>query len=317
MKTKTKNIRIHLLSVMALCAALFLSGCVGQYFENVGKAFKGHFMDYEYDSVPERWRNEWVSDSRAASEVIKALLSSADSGDREAFSENFTPELQASTDFAETLDAFFESYPVGLSECELDGGGVSSEMSTNDGHAKQDGWTHYDCTLNGERYFINLSFCHGNDLEPDKVGVTYFTVRNLEAKAVYNDNSSRDRDYEEGTYMLCDIQSSDDICARLIKGNAFLWTPTDTPKLTGEEMGALLDKYGKRPPKELWDIIGEPNAQIKWYNCTGYDIYYELQPEDGEPRYAYICVDGKYRFEIYSAYLCSHEKFFTGWKSDN
>ena len=39
MKTKTKNIRIHLLSVMALCAALFLSGCVGQYFENVGKAF--------------------------------------------------------------------------------------------------------------------------------------------------------------------------------------------------------------------------------------------------------------------------------------
>ena len=96
------------ISAVAIAAVLLLSGCVGQYFENVGKAFKGHFMDYEYDSVPERWRNEWVSDSRAASEVIKALLSSADSGDREAFSENFTPELQASDDFAETLDAFVD-----------------------------------------------------------------------------------------------------------------------------------------------------------------------------------------------------------------
>ena len=96
------------ISAVAIAAVLLLSGCVGQYFENVGKAFKGHFMDYEYDSVPERWRNEWVSDHRAASEVIEALLSSADSGDREAFSENFTPELQASDDFAETLDAFVD-----------------------------------------------------------------------------------------------------------------------------------------------------------------------------------------------------------------
>ncbi|MBR5089646.1 MAG: hypothetical protein IK093_09465, partial [Ruminiclostridium sp.] len=116
--------------------------------------------------------------------------------------------------------------------------------------------------------------------------------------------------------MLCDIQSSDDICARLIKGNAFLWTPTDTPKLTGEEMGALLDKYGKRPAKELWDILGEPNAMLKWYDGSGTDRYYELQPENGELRYAFFHTD-YYDNKIYSAYLCSPERYFYGWKSDN
>jgi len=304
---------IHKLPALTMCIVLFLSGCAGKYFDHLGKAVKGYFMDIEYDSVPERWRNEWVSDRRAASEVIEALLSSADSGDREAFSENFTPELQASADFAETLDAFFESYPVGLSECELDGGLVASEMSTHDGYSMQDGSTHYNCTLDGESYFINLCFCHGNDLEPDKVGVTYFTVRNLEAKAVYNDNSSRDRDYEEGTYMLCDIRNSEEICARLINGNAYLWTPTDTPKLTADKMGELIEKYGELSPADVWVEIGEPNAQISWYNSTGCDCYYELQPEDGEPRYAHICAS-RYRGNIYYAYLCTPEKSLNGWK---
>ena len=118
----------------------------------------------------------YAADYNQDVEVIKALLSSADSGDREAFSENFTPELQSGDDFADTLDAFFASYPKGLSECKLDGGLVSSSMSRHDGHSIQHGSTHYNCILNGEWYFINLGFCHEDNLEPDKVGVDYFTI---------------------------------------------------------------------------------------------------------------------------------------------
>ena len=180
-------------------------------------------------------------------------------------------------------------------------------MSRHDGHSIQHGSTHYNCILNGEWYFINLGFCHEDNLEPDKVGVDYFTIRNVEGKAVYNDNASRDRDYDEGAYMLCDIRSSDEICARAIDGSAYLWTPTDDPKLTVEEMSALIKKYRSNSPGDIWRRIGEPNAQIKWYNCTGYDYYYELVPEDGEPRYAYICASG-FRGNIYSAYICSPEK---------
>ena len=66
----------------------------------------------EYEFVPDRWRNEWVTDdNEAAQEAVNALLLAADKGDRDGFAGNFTPALQQSEGFNEALDAFFAAYP--------------------------------------------------------------------------------------------------------------------------------------------------------------------------------------------------------------
>ena len=295
-----------------LAACMMLSGCGNdKTVENLGKIAKGLFGNIEYDSVPERWKNEYVSDNRAAAQVIKALLEAADAGDREAFAKNFTDELRAGAGFEGLLDAFFASYPKGFSEVKLDGGGVSSSGSYNAGHDVQEGSTFYECTLNGEWYIINLGFCYENTDEPEKVGVDFFMIKNLEAQAVHQDAFSRDRDHYDNIVLLCDIRSSDQVNARMIDGKALLWTDTDTEKLTADEMRELLSAYRSLAAPEVRDRIGKANAEQKFFNCTGYDYYYELVPENGEPRYAYICANSPYG-RIITAYLCTTDDSVDG-----
>lgn len=297
-----------ILSAISILLAGVLCSCgTDAQVEHIKRVTRGLFQEKEYDRIPDKWENEWVSDHEAASEVIEALLSSADAGDREAFAENFTKELQQSDDFSERLDEFFIAYPTGFSECELDGGLVSSEASYHYGDTYSTGSTYYECWLDGEWYFISLGFCHQNTYDADKLGVTRFTVMNLEARAVYIDISNREYDSFEDEYLQCEITSSDEVDARLIAGNPFLWTPTDNPKLTAEEMHDLFAGYRDLGAKEIMDTIGKANAAIKYSNCTGYDYYYELAPENGEPRYAYISTSSPYG-RIIDAYACSSEE---------
>lgn len=252
-----------------------------------------------YECVPDKWRNENVGDNAAAAEVIEALLQSADAGDREAFAKNFTPNIQSEARFNSDLDKFFESYPVGLSTVELDGGGVSGGASASDGNLEKDGYTHYTCYLDGEWYIIYLNFCHCNDLSPNDVGVTGFYIENVEGNA-------SDIDYSNKA-LACSVFYENAICARLIDGRGFEFTPYDR-QISASEMQALLGKYTDL--REIQNEIGPPNVTIKYSNCTGWDHYYELIPEDGEPRYCYLCTQGEWGGEIYYGYLVSDTKTF-------
>lgn len=260
-----------------------------------------------YNNVPERWRNSWVSDSQAADQAIKALMESAGKGDCEAFAKNFTAEIQNSPSFKAELDNFFEAYPAVLSECELDGGVSGSGGSYNYGHNVKEGSAHYTCDLDGEKYFINISFCYENTDEPDKVGVESFSVMNLGAKALYIQEFNEKAmlgEYEDNTFLICDIKSSNVVDARLIGGMPFVWHSTIDEKLTEDEMRAMLTKTSSMD--SLSRKIGMPNVSIKYSNSTGYDYYYELVPENDEPRYAHISASRN--GDIIDAYVCTPDK---------
>ncbi|MBQ7942570.1 MAG: DUF5104 domain-containing protein [Lachnospiraceae bacterium] len=264
----------------------------------------------QYESVPDKWRNEWVNDHKAAQEVLDALLKAADAKDIEAFAMNFTPEIQKQSNFDESLDTFFKSYPEGFSEVDIKIGPVSSGGSFNYGHNVRDAGTSVEVVMDGEWYAIGLSFCYENTDNPDKVGVTYFSIMNLEGAACYRDKSSKNQDSSENKFLTCSIMSDEEISARLINGMPFLWTDTPNPKLTEDEMRELLTTYrdkGLENPA-IYDVIGEPNASFKVSNATGYDYYYELaQKEDGTPQYVNICTSTE-KGKIIDAYLCDDEK---------
>lgn len=253
-----------------------------------------------YDNITDKWRNEYVSDRKAADEAVKVLLEAADKGDKEAFSEIFTPNLQKNENFDSLVDEFFETYPVGMSECELEGGTGSSSGSHNKGESIEERITDYDCVLNGEWYKISMELCYRNTGSPDDVGVTVFCIENKEACA-------SEIEYSDDEYIMCTIKDESEITARLIKGHPFEFELFSDRVITAEEISECIQKYNNM--SEIWNEIGKPNVTKKYDNCTGIDYYYELVPENGEPRYAYICASYPQGDFLYG-YICSDKECF-------
>lgn len=294
-------------SLLSLPATVIIIIVLGtSLFTNVKTAIKRT----QYECVPDKWRNERVHDHEAAQEVLDALLKAADDSDKEAFALNFTPEIQERSDLDDALDRFFESYPEGFSGYDIEVGPVGGGGSYHYGHNILNAGTRINVVMNDEWYTIELGFCYENTDNPERVGVTKFTIRNLGGAAYFNKKHSRDSHYLEDEYLICSIMSDQEISARLINGVPFLWTDTPESKLTEDEMRELLTQYRDKGIgiPEVRNVIGEPNASIKWSNSTGYDYYYELaKEEDGVPRYVHISTSTA-NGRIIDAYLCDSEK---------
>jgi len=294
--------RIKAAAVCLMAGVMFLtSGCVGKIIDK----FTG--KGKEYDSIVEKWQNETIFEGEASEDAINALLNAADANDHDEFAENFTEEVRERAGFDGAVNKFLAVYPKGLSKADLKymGGGAGGS-SRGDNLVKGATYS-YECTLNGDWYHINVSFCFVNDQEPEKIGVEHFEIMNLNAEAYHTDLASDDPYYYEKFYLLCDIKSEEEMPARMIAGSPYLWKTTDNRKLTEDEMRDLLYQYGgDLGNRELREILGDSNAYYKSFNSTGYFHYYELQPKNGEPRYARICCQTTYG-KIYDAYVCTRD----------
>ena len=249
----------------------------------------------EYDNITDKWRSELTTDTMAAYEARTALLAAADNGDRSGVAQLFTPQISHDLSFETALDVFMVQYPKGLSECKLDGGLSSSQKSKYDDEKESTGFAYYTAELNGEWYAIKLRFCYENN-SPDKIGVTFFAIENLEANA-------HDYDYGSSDFLLCRFDEGDD--ARLIGGMSFIFKPYNR-EITAESFSEHMKKC--RTMEDLKREVGEANV-IKKYDNLNCDYYYELVPENGELRYAYISADPLYG-TIFSGYICSDREIF-------
>ncbi|MBQ4396901.1 MAG: DUF5104 domain-containing protein [Clostridia bacterium] len=265
------------------------------------------FQWTQYECIPDRWRNEMVSDTEAADDALNALLTSADNGDRDAFSKNFTPEIQADAGFQTALDDFFAAYPGGLADLERKGGYGGGGGSYDMGTAVLDYHVQYDLTDGDTWYRVHLSICYRNTDEPDKVGVTVFTVRNLPASAAYEEEVRNAPGTEDGRYMVCDVSGADGRDVRLIDGNPFFWTASDTPPLTVDALRELLAAHRRMDDPVLTSALGSPGAVSRYADQPDYRCYYELTSENGEPRYADIQVEAD-SGEIFGAFVCTPDE---------
>ena len=255
----------------------------------------------EYGSIIEKWQNKVVFEKEASEDALNALLKAAEAKDHDEFAENFTEKLRSKRSFESSVDEFLKAFPAGLSEAELKylGGGAG-------GSSNEEGWSkgaarNYRCTLNGELYFVSVSFRYRSDSHPEELGVEQFTVMNKNAKAYHIQMEDGDPD------LLCEIKSEEEMPARLIGGTPCLWAETSNPKLTADEMRELLMTYGTLGNSALRNVIGSSNSTYKSSNSAAYRHYYELQPENGEPRYAYIVCQTEYG-KIYDAYVCTPDE---------
>ena len=249
-----------------------------------------------YEHYTDKWKYGWVSDNEARREAINGLLSAAESGDREALAKNFTEEIREKEGFSKALDDFLAAYPKGLALCELNGHGGASGGKTGEVTERNTSIS-YTCELDGKWYYMSLSVCHENSADKSKVGVTYFLVESLEANAL-------DEDYPDDAHLIFNnIEGR--VSAVLIEDRGYLYTPY-TRNITMEQMKEYLAQYNTL--SDIVDEIGEPNVSKKYDNSTGYDYYYRLASENGEPRFVYIC-SSQGMGKIYSYHFCSDKGY--------
>jgi len=279
---------LMIIGTVMLCIPLV--AIVGVSVWGISSSVSTWYSRAHYQCVPDIWRNESVSQTSAEDEIIKALLTSADKGSRDVFARNFTPEMQKAKGFDKAVDDFLAAYPVGLSECKKnDKTRPDSDSYETEATVKTDSLS-FRCDLGETNYFIILEYCYRNDDHPEKVGVTNFKVMNLEAAAVYYDGESGNAAY---SFPVCDIKSSSEYNARLIGGRAYLWTPTDTPRISADELRHILEKTNRLDDPILKYSIGEPNLCIKQPDSTEYGYFFQLTDLNGEPCYAYFQTDSE------------------------
>lgn len=312
-----KNFKIRLVTVVLGVAILVtpaLCGC-DKVLQKAIDLIPETTRNTEYDNLSDQWTKEFVTEKYAIDDAFERLFKAAEDGDKEAFKKCFTPKLQKEPGFDRLVDSFFASYPEGLGKEEFEhrpggaGGSIKGDKFITKAGGRADVWV-------GENYYrIDVGVCYEYTDEPDLVGVERFSIRNLEALAVYIDYINKFAEYDAETMedpVVCDIRTSDEVCARMINGSPYLWENTDTPKLTVEEMRKLLTEYRDLSSPEVRNKIGLPNARLKQFNSTGYDCFYELQPVNGEPHYAHITTKSELG-DIIDAYDCTRD----GYDLDN
>ena len=277
---------------------LMTSGCVHKIIDLATGGNK------EYDSIVEKWQDGNTFEGEAADDAIGALFSAAAAKDHDEFKECFTEKLQSKAGFDGKVDAFIKAFPKELADAELTYSGGGAGGSFDDDNVERGATYSYECTVNGEWYHVNVSFCYCNDKHPEKVGVERIFVTNLNAQAYHNDKASWDYNYYDKFDILCDIKSDAEMPARLIAGSAYLWNETDTPKLSEDQMRDLLNEYGDLGNREVREILGDANVIYKHSQGADYTLIYELKPVNGEPRYARIDCQTEYG-KIYDAYVCT------------
>lgn len=230
----------------------------------------------QYTCLTDKWRNEndWVSDNDAKDEAIETLLKAADEGDVETLKQMFPQNAQG-----EQLDAqiedFLTEYPKGLSVSENreEFSGSSTTKYFN---------TMYEIVMDGERYYIKLQACYRNDENPEEVGVTLFTVENEKAYAL-------DKDYTDSDYIFSDTIVEEDYETRRIDAEPYVFTPIERT-ITQKEIESTL--HSERSIASFIEKYGEPNVIKDYSNSNGTHYFYELVPDNEEPRYLEIVAVG-------------------------
>ena len=297
--------KVLALSLIMSLGAVNLTGC-----SKLIQAITGPTMSHaeaieKYGDLCTYWQNENVFEGGGATSAYETLLDSAESGDRDKFASCFTKELRGKSGFDSMVDEFLKAYPKGLKDAEMKYSPAGAGGSFDGGKAVKGAGAKYEGKFKGETYYILIKFCYVNDNDPDKVGVEFFTIENEGAKAANNYESCSDEYYWDKVILLCDIRK--DVNYRVIDGTPVLWKDTDTPKISAEELRTLLAKAdGRLDDPEVRSKLGEPNYEGTSYSSAGCKYYFELQPKDGKPQYAYISAKTQWG-DIYDAYLSTED----------
>ena len=257
----------------------------------------------DYDSLPEYWQAHKIGEGEASVEAVNTLLDAAYAGDTDKFASVFSESTRRRSDFDARMEDFLSKLPSNLRSVGLKDCGITSRSSEPGSSAHSEATVVYSAVVDGKEYFLTLKFCAHSAEHPEDVGVSFFTVLNLEGQAMYNQcfnevggASVPSAVYERyaDAYLLCDVLNDGKVSARKIFGFVYMWTPSEGSPMTSEEIVAALAGYDNLADAIDAGKLPQPNVEYKSADSNVYEYYYELASgPNGEPLYASIVTMGE------------------------
>lgn len=272
-------------AVLLLTAFLFLTGCgtVQKAFESLPEDAQEAVMGSVQSWSGSRW---------SLQDPIDEFFAAVDARDAEAVRAMFSPNAQAA---GETLDqdiqALFDLYPGPTDEC---------VMTSPVGASKHVGWRENATTVHntfpvvcqGVNYYCAFSYTTKDEADEGNVGVN--SVLFMTEKVQANEEFRNSLERGDGLTVAADCPG--DYETRRIGDCAYIFTPMDR-SLFADELTAFLQTDSNWAA--FLDRFGQPNAE-SWPSS----YYFELTPENGQPRYAHILTNTENGVkQVYSVYL--------------
>lgn len=280
------------ISILILPAGLIIyigiNGMTGYVNENI----------VTYDNIVDKWKNTNPNDDTVRNDVMKAVLNSAENGDKEKLVKVFSDEIKNDPNLSSQIDEFIKNFPKGLSKA-----GFKYISGVNYGDHFP--FT-YETLLNGEYYLIICNCCTTNRDGSSKIGVSSFIIKNARAYVV-NDDTSSDK------HIACIINNDSSIGICRINGNFRIFNKIDRTITEEEVIKTFESMKNVKTIDEFKSLYGEPNSSYE--ESYFYCFAYELAPKNGEPLYVIISQveDGT----ISNAHIVDAEGTYSVWIDKN
>lgn len=209
-------------------------------------------------------------------EPIDEFFAAVGARDPEAVKALFSPNVrEADADLEENIQALFDLCPGPVDEC---------VMTSPVGASKHIGWGESAVTVHntfpvvcqGMNYYCTFGYTTRDEADEGNVGIRFvvFVTEKVQSNEEFRDSL----EYGDGLTVVPDCPG--DYETRRIGDRPFIFTPIER-SISADELTAFLQSNGSWTA--FTDRFGRPNAE-SWPSS----YYYELEPEDGQPRYAHI-----------------------------
>ena len=253
-----------------LALLLVLSGC--------------GWVEEAYDALPEGAQEALLGAAQAVNsrrwslqDPIDEFFAAVDARDAEAVKAMFSPNVQAADeDLDESIQALFDLYPGPTEDCEMLSPVGSSQHKEYGRTTMVNVHNSFPVVCGGVNYYCSFSYVTKDEDDPGSVGLKR-VVLSTEAAKCHPDYYQNAQDIGDGLTVVTGPAAEGE--TRRIGDQPYLFTPYDRT-ITQEDLLEFLETETR------WDAFrqhfGPPNAES--YGGR----YYELAPEDGEPRYALL-----------------------------
>lgn len=215
-------------------------------------------------------------------QAVDNFFAAVDAHDKNAIKELFAPNaLEQTSSIDNDIQQLLNFYSGPTDRCERDGSRVAGGY--HDGIADANSW--FAVISNGTTYYCYFTLRYRNESNKEDVGIQ--KVNFVSEKVVCSEDFTWPK--ELGINVIEDAEG--DYLTRRIGGHPTKYTPMER-SLTEEDFRTFIKESNSL--KELIKQFGEPNAETTTYVAYAY----ELEEENGEPRYAKLLVEGDTIIEI-------------------
>lgn len=237
-------------------------------------------------------------------EMVEKLFSALDAGNEASVRALFSVHArQRDPDFEADLDRLMELYsgPTdALGQHDMLAGSYSTEYGVNTAEV----YTTFPVVSAGEYYWCHLQLMYRNDADEDQVGISQLLFYSAEEFYLLHSDENRHYPDEAGLFVYDEYTLEGEI--RSINGWPCRFTPIDRV-IDEEEVKVFLDRSNLY--SEFVEQFGEPNGGDSYLY-----YYYELQPENGQPRYLEMSVEERSNKIVYAAVVDNFGWLYKIWE---